>query len=137
MRIIHILLAAALLSLTACASAKPRETPPLSVTGAMAGETVFLVPGQMLVVTLPANPSTGYSWKADEIPACIRAVGGGEYRPDPTRIDMPGAGGAVVWKFRAAAEGSGVLRLTYLRPWEHGVPPMQAVEYTLNCKKNK
>ena len=84
--------------------------------------------GDLLVVRLPANASTGYGWKLRSGARTVLALVGRAYVPpkDTTRVGAPGT---AVLRFRAAAAGKTVLRLGYARSWEKGVPP--AVAFTL------
>lgn len=78
--------------------------------------------GDLLVVRLPSNPSTGFAWKLCAGTDRVLVPAGHTYVP-PTGKQRLGAPGTAVLRFRAAATGTTVLRLVYVRPWEKGVPP--------------
>jgi inhibitor of cysteine peptidase len=85
-----------------------------------------LTRGQILLVTLDSNPTTGYSWQVAEVnPAVLRQSGDAEYKPqsasDPPRV---GAGGTETFRFEAANAGATTLKLVYQRPWEKDVAPL-------------
>lgn len=89
--------------------------------------SVELNPGQMLVVSLPSNPTTGYSWEiagCDE--AVVKQVGEAEFAivddGDPPPL---GRGGMETFRLEAVGSGQTTLTLVYHRPWEKGVEPLE------------
>lgn len=96
---------------------------PLAVTTAQAGSMIELAVGQELQVSLPANPSTGYSWEvAPDSTAVLVQEGEPEFASDSQLL---GAGGLETLRLTAQKAGSGTLRLIYHRPWEEGVEPAE------------
>ncbi|MCU0308037.1 MAG: protease inhibitor I42 family protein [Thermoleophilia bacterium] len=70
--------------------------------------------GGILTVQLEANPTTGYEWKVDAVPAGLRLVSQ-TYRPDrPVRV---GSGGTTSFRFRGVEPGVYRLAFTYRRPF--------------------
>lgn len=103
----------ALSLLAACSS-----TPPSSVLlENQARCPQQLAQGQMLILRLPSNPTTGYRWELLNTPDALRSLGPEVYS-SPDKVDMVGAAGHSTWRFQAAAAGEGSLRLVYQRPWE-------------------
>jgi len=103
----------ALSLLAACSS-----TPPSSVLlENQARCPQQLAQGQMLILRLPSNPTTGYRWELQATPEVLRSLGPEVYS-SPDRSDLVGAAGHSTWRFQAAAAGEGSLRLVYQRPWE-------------------
>ncbi|MFI6999791.1 protease inhibitor I42 family protein [Nocardia sp. NPDC050175] len=91
--------------------------------------------GQSLVVTLPANPSTGYMWQITELDAnLLQAQGDPGFKPDPNVPVAPGSGGGTVWTFVGKAAGTTKLSMDYLRPWEQGVEPAQTYSLTIKVE---
>lgn len=87
------------------------------------GRRVVLQPGQTVVLSLDANPSTGYIWETvHAAEPVLRQVGDSEFRPGSERV---GASGTQVLRFEAAAAGQASLELAYRRPWEKGATPRQ------------
>ncbi len=80
------------------------------------GETVGVHRGVTIEVTLPSNPSTGYSWRL--VAGDGRVVHLVSHRYEPPAKAIPGAGGREVWRFVARLRGSVTLVLGYLRPWQ-------------------
>jgi len=90
------------------------------------GGQVELGPGQVLVITLESNPSTGYRWEVVEIGgAILRQVGEVQFElSDPQDPPPPGAGGWETFRFEAVGAGETGLELAYRRPWEDVEPLM-------------
>jgi inhibitor of cysteine peptidase len=101
-------------------SATTTET--ITVGQAASGSHRRLHRRDLLVVRLPSNPSTGYSWKIRSGTGKVLALTRRTYVPprDTTRVGAPGTD---VFRMRAAARGKTVLRIVYVRPWEPGAPP--------------
>jgi inhibitor of cysteine peptidase len=78
--------------------------------------------GDLLVVRLPSNPSTGYAWKVRSCTRPVLVLSARTYVP-PKPSQRVGASGTAVLRFRAGAKGATALRLAYVRPWETGVAP--------------
>ena len=95
------------------------------------GKQIELRQGQVLVITLASNPTTGYSWAAAAVDTALLAQAGDPvYRgPDDQQTPLVGAGGSETFRFTASAAGSTTLRLEYRRPWEKDQPAAQT--YTL------
>jgi len=91
------------------------------------GGQVELVLGQMLVVTLESNPTTGYCWElVEEQGSILKQMGKAEFIPSDTgEPPLVGAGGWEIFRFRAVSTGQMNLQLVYHRPWEGRVPPLQ------------
>ncbi|MEV6324171.1 protease inhibitor I42 family protein [Nocardia sp. NPDC051787] len=91
--------------------------------------------GQRLMVALPSNPSTGYSWSIAEVDAAVaKQDGEADFEPDPAVPVAPGAGGTSVWSFVGAAAGVTALRMEYTRPWEHGLTPAETFSLTIKVE---
>jgi len=129
-----IILLAALFVLTGCSGLDASEASGANeVTADIAkdGQQVELRQGQVLVVTLDSNPTTGYSWAVAAVDTAILAQAGDPvYRgPDDQKTPLVGAGGSETFRFTAPSAGSTTLRLEYRRPWEKDQPAAQT--YTL------
>lgn len=70
--------------------------------------------GEEFSITLPTNPSTGYSWQIDapgnRLELLERAYVGS--------ADRVGSGGQETIRFRARTVGEASIRCRYQRPWE-------------------
>ena len=76
--------------------------------------------GTKIILELPSNPSTGYSWsKASIVDTGIIVQNESKYVGPEQPI--PGAGGTQVWTFTASEKGTTTIKMEYTRPWETGV----------------
>ena len=91
------------------------------------GSQVELKKGQILVITLESNPTTGFRWEMVEIDESIlRQMGEPEFKvSDPRQPPPPGTGGWEIWRFEAMSAGQAALELVYHRPWEEDVEPLE------------
>ena len=91
--------------------------PPTFLTAADDGSEIELKKGQLLVITLEANPTTGYTWGVAEPldEQVIRQVGEIEFVPES---DLIGAGGVQIIRFEGVGAGRATIKLVYHRPWE-------------------
>lgn len=123
------LLLAALLG--ACTVPEDRATPAgeavpagdaVSATEAQDGGAVQVPPGSRLLVSLPANGTTGFAWVVAQSPRNLRHLGD-DYAAAPRPAEAPalaGGDGRQTLTFQATGEGTGVLRLVYRQPWRGG-----------------
>jgi inhibitor of cysteine peptidase len=82
-----------------------------------------------LVIALPANPTTGYSWTAIvSDPTVVHATGSKQVTPKGSGI---GAGGTQRLTFTALAKGSSTLELVYDRPFAQGSPGNKTISYSV------
>lgn len=73
--------------------------------------------GQMLIVSLPSNPATGYRWHLREVSSDqLKSLGPEVF--SSAKNDLIGGDGISTWRFQAEQAGTGRLYLTYQRPWE-------------------
>jgi inhibitor of cysteine peptidase len=121
-----LLLMAVALALGSAAFATPAvQRPPLEeivVTTVDDGSEVELSEGQVLVVRLQANPSTGYGWQIvqpgeEDI---LRQADVEEFLPES---DLLGAPGTQILRFEAVRGGDTTLKLDYRRPWDTEAAP--------------
>jgi inhibitor of cysteine peptidase len=109
--------------------------PVVRVGDADDGQQRRLLVGQRLVVALPANPSTGYSWSVAQMDSsAVRQDGEADYEPDPAVPVAPGAGGTAVWNFVGVAAGVTPLKLEYTRPWDQGLAPARTFSLTIEVQ---
>ncbi len=93
------------------------------------GSLVHLKLGELLVVTLEGNPSTGYTWEVTPADQAVLALQGEpEFKAES---DLIGAPGMMNLTFKAIAEGQQALILVYRRPFEKDVAPQKTVSFTV------
>lgn len=91
--------------------------------------------GTEVIVSLPENPTTGYSWKFFLRPEQQNIISDiSEIYVSPQK-QMPGAGGVKEYKFTAASPGEITITGYNFRPWEKLDPQTaKKVEYTITVK---
>jgi len=91
------------------------------------GGQIELEQGQILVVTLESNPTTGYRWEqAENQEPILEQMGEAEFIPsDEGEPPIAGAGGWEIFRFKAISAGKMTLQLVYHRSWEEGVEPVK------------
>lgn len=81
--------------------------------------------GDLLVVRLGCNPSTGFDWHVkDSGNGTLEQVGPYAFEQETWLKDRVGAPGVAVYRFRARRCGSGRLKLAYYQPFDPGPPPL-------------
>ena len=106
--------------------------PPLLLTETSNGTTVNVRAGSLVILRLPSNPTTGFSWES----ASSGNLGAPEiaYVPDPVPAGTIGSGGTsqFTWTASAAALGKNLIRLDYKQPWDKTRTPVRQFTLTLN-----
>ena len=93
------------------------------------GRRVELRVGDVLILTLRANYSTGYSWEVvSSGEPVLRQAGPPTFTEDS---HLAGAGGTATFEFRAEKAGSTSLELVYVRPWEKDAEPARTFSLTV------
>ena len=98
------------------------KLPTLHLTDSANNKTVDAKVGQLVVLTLEANPTTGYRWFVQSFPLVIELV---NFIYTPKGKEMAGSGGTQTAEFLAKSAGTADLKLEYRRPWEHDTPPVR------------
>lgn len=130
---------ASLIVLGACAAPADETPSPASgqaavgeVQGVRDGRTMLAV-GQTLVISLPSNATTGYTWtlSGSNIEVLNPGTPFGEEATDPHEPGMVGVGGNTSWRFLAAQPGTVRLSFAYRRAWETNTRPAETATYTI------
>jgi inhibitor of cysteine peptidase len=85
------------------------------------GTEITVGVGEEFEVRLESNATTGYAWQVVEQPDAVTLVSSEYEAPDTSLV---GAGGVEVFVFEGVAEGSGEIRLEYVRSFDD--PPVPA-----------
>ena len=88
-----------------------------------AGRQIAIDEGQVLTVSLPAQPGTGYSWQVATLDEDAGLVAIGKPQFKKVGKVLPGGIEQQVFRFRATDAGAVHLELQYKRPWEKDSPP--------------
>ena len=105
---------------------------PTIVTEKQNGKSIAIDKDSLLVISLEANPSTGYGWRVGTNDAAILKFL--EQSAFPPKVAMPGAPGRQMLKFKALASGTDRIELEYLRPWEKDTPPAKRFSISVTVK---
>ncbi|MCW3135098.1 MAG: protease inhibitor I42 family protein [Methanophagales archaeon] len=102
--------------------------PPTFLNATDNNTTINATIGEFLVVTLEANPTTGYTWEVEELnEQVLQQIGDIAFVPESNLI---GAGGIQIATFEVVGPGNATINMVYHRPWETDVEP--ADTFTLN-----
>jgi inhibitor of cysteine peptidase len=138
-RIAAVAVSLAMISLSACTtrnSAPAIKAADLAVTETDTGKTLPMGDHKTATISLPGNPTTGFSWTVTKIGGtALEQVGTVEYVPDPSPPGMVGAGGTAKLKFKAVSLGQSTITMGYARPWETGQEPAKTFTVTLVVDK--
>lgn len=111
--------------LAACGGGDDRDSG-VRVEDEDAGSIVRLSPGDVLVVELDGNPSTGYDWHVRNVDSnVLRQEGENDFEPER---DAPGSPGIVTLRFVAVRSGSTTLDLAYYRSFEPDADPLRTFQ---------
>ena len=95
----------------------------------MNGHTITVKKGEMIEVSLPGNPTTGFNWAAADLDTSILSQkGDAAFKADSNLV---GAGGMVTLTFEAIETGTTTLTLNYMRSWETAVAPEKVFTLTV------
>lgn len=117
---------------------QPDTTPPEAVklTDGDDGKAVELRVGQVLEITLEANPTTGFGWEVLEVEgAVVEQQGEKAYKPRETDGRRVGVGGWETFTFKAVKAGAAELKLVYRRSWEKDVEPAKTFAVKVTVKE--
>lgn len=93
----------------------PGQMAPTVLTVEDEGRELRVRVGEIFLVELPANRSTGFSWAFDGDPGAGVRLAEVTYRTDGT---MPGTGGVDSFRFKAFLVGPADIHFVYRRPWD-------------------
>ena len=115
-------------SVSALRAAEPGGSPVVKIlTQKDNGAAVTLTLKSRLMVRLPTQPGTGFSWTLKAASALLRLIK--SYEDAPTRM-LPGGTETKVFVFMPVVSGTDQLELDYRRPWEHGGAPAKVFRFT-------
>jgi len=115
---------AAAFALTSCASIVRDE-----VAAPPSGGSVAMRTGTPLVVSLPADPDSGYGWVLRAASPNLALIGGPDYTPSPRPPGLVGIANTTAYRFRALAPGPGNLEFVWVAPPGQTPAPDRVVRY--------
>ena len=87
------------------------------------GKTIACSKGDQLVITLPANPSTGFTWQVYRQPSSEHLVlTRSEFNETPGSRNMVGVPGTYSFFYTITGAGKEGISLIYCRTWEDRAP---------------
>jgi inhibitor of cysteine peptidase len=96
------------------------------------GTGVDLHTGDMLVITLDGNPTTGYQWEMlPNMDGIVELQGDPEYKSGGNQV---GSGWKYSFSVKAVKAGTTRVDLKYYRSFEAGVPPIQTFSIDITVK---
>jgi predicted secreted protein len=98
--------------------------------GTVGVEQIRAVAGKEFSITLPANHTTGYSWRlATPLdPATLNLIGNVYHESTSGKV---GASGEEVWTFSAPTQGAVQLNFEYVRSFEKTAPPAKTAKFSV------
>ena len=123
---------------TSAPSAEPTQASfhaEVQLTDVDDGTSVQLANGGTLIIALPSNPSTGYSWSvAESSDPQLELQGEPAFVPAGSTTPVVGAGGTEVFTFEAVDTGTATLTLGYRRPFEPNASPEDTFSITVEIQ---
>jgi inhibitor of cysteine peptidase len=117
----------------ATAGSNAKAAPATTVTEQDNGRDIDLNAGDTLIVTLPSNPSTGYSWTVAGEPAPLK-LQKSTFHKKTADSKVVGASGTSLLRFAATSSGIANLTLVYRRSWEYNAPPLKTFSVRVNVR---
>ena len=105
-----------------------REGKSINVDLSWSGKQVEMSVGDSLVVTLPSDARTGYSWSSWVSDETILQQSDHKY------IGRVGAGGKEIWTFKALTAGTCTIEMEYRPPQEEDATPAQTFDLTVDIQ---
>ena len=103
----------------------------VAVTHEQKGRVILVKVGDSIVLQLPENPTTGYSWAIDAIDSKLLEAGAPAYHGEGASL---GSGGAKTWTLKARAPGRTRVELKRWRHWEGDKSVVERFAVTLDIK---
>jgi predicted secreted protein len=108
-------------------AAAPRRPQTLELTKIHDKQRAKVYVGNLIVIRLKGNPTTGYQWAVGRLAGqVVRLIGPPQYVPTPYSPSRLGSGGTYVFTFQVIRGGTGSIQLVYARSWEKGQAPVDA-----------
>jgi inhibitor of cysteine peptidase len=101
----------------------------LTLTQADSGKTIVLKQGQLLILHLDENPTTGYRWSLPQLDGKVLQLSKDQF--NPASGGAMGAGGQRILTFQAGTPGQVTLALKNQREWERNSDGIAQFNLTL------
>jgi predicted secreted protein len=114
--------------------AKPSKGKTINLTTSDNGKMIKASVGDIVLIQLKANPSTGFLWssvaQAKSSPVEFKSR---KYVSDAKRKPQPGKGGQTTFTHRVTGAGKATITLNYRRPWEKKSKPAKTFTVTIEA----
>ena len=90
--------------------------PEILITQSDQGRTIEVNQGDLIVIRLAENLTTGYGWELEAVDSKVLELLDSDYSED--RGELMGSGGTRTFRFQAESPGNQQIQLGYRRPWE-------------------
>ena len=129
-----LVLAVTFFSLASSCNQDTPSTPSISaeveIDGSANGQQVTIINGQVLIVSLASNPSTGFIWEVSEVDgAVLQQLGIPRFEAGTTGL---GAEGVQIFEFRSINSGQTELNMVYIRAFEEDPEPANTFSVNIN-----
>jgi len=106
------------------------------------GKTVKAAVGDLVLIKLQANPSTGYTWSAADLAkdSAVELKSKKFLTASQMNAEIqpkPGQGGETTFTYRVVRTGKAAISLSYRRPWEKKTAPAKAFAVTIEASETK
>jgi inhibitor of cysteine peptidase len=95
------------------------------------GKKTVLHARDTLIVSLPGNATTGFSWRLRRVDRAVLKLTSSDYIPNKTSPPRVGSGGKFVFRFRAVADGTTPLKLVYVQAGKLNATPAKTFRLTV------
>lgn len=127
-------MAAMIMGCSSDSSETQARTNTVSITNANQCQLLSLDQSQELLVTLPSNPSTGYSWSISHLPSILLELPAPVNVAEKTAQPLLGSEAQTTWRFKATTVGQDKLEMVYNKPWEKNVKPAKTFSCNITVK---
>ena len=107
------------------------KTTNTTITEAENDKSVDVKAGDIILLHLPENPTTGYRWAFDALDEAKLELVKSEYVRQGNAV---GSGGLMTWKLKAKTKGNLTLKLKLWRSFEGNKPSNQHFSVALKIK---
>lgn len=90
--------------------------------------------GQILLLSLPSSPTTGYRWQIQNPAQSILRSLGPEVYSNAEDRNLVGSAGQSIWRYQAATPGSDHLIMIYQQPWAPEVAPAKTFDCAITVE---
>jgi len=107
----------------------------LSLTERDRDRAFILHRGDLLLISLPSNRTTGYGWDyLFSTVGLLKQQGEMIYQQSKSGEGMVGSGGTEIRKFMAVKKGKTSLCFSYSRPWERSIAPVKSNTWNITVE---